>query len=161
MRSNMKIQRLTIALCLIVSVSAKAGTNLNILNQAGTEKNVNASSLRTITFTGANLNLNYQDGNTEAVAMTTIRKIYFSAIPVALRPIQQATMALYPNPTAESLNLKNLPEGTSTISIWHISGRKVLSTTISSESTSIDVSGLATGLYLVKIQNQTLRFSKK
>jgi len=161
MRTNSILICLMSIFCLIFSASAYAGTSLNILNQTGTEKNVNASTLRTITFSGSSLNLNYQNGNTEAVTLSTIRKIYFSSLSTAVLPAQKVSLILYPNPVSETLCLKNIAEGVSLVSIWHISGRKVLSTTVSSESATIDVSGLASGLYLLKIQNQTLRFSKK
>jgi hypothetical protein len=150
-----------ILFCLMLAGTVHAGSNLNIVNQLGAEKLVTASSLRTITFSGSNLNLNYQDGNSESVVLTDIRKLYFSSLPTVLKAEQKIGLILYPNPVSQTLSLRNIPEGATVATIWHISGRKVMQATLTSENPTLDVSGLASGLYLLKIQNLTLRFSKK
>jgi hypothetical protein len=136
-------------------------TNLKIMDQTGTEKNVEASELRTITFNGANLNLNFQNGTTDYVTLSSIRKMYFSSVSTLKGTAATTNVVLYPNPVAETLILKNLPEGRWAISVWNIMGHKVLSIYLSSESATMDVGSLESGLYFIRINNQTLRFCKK
>lgn len=150
-----------IALCLLLSGPIHAGSSLNILKLSGSEKAITASSLRTITFSGNNLNLNYQDGNTEAIALADIQKLFFSSLSNSLEMTHSNLMVVFPNPVAQTLYLKNIPEGATLATIWHISGRKMLQISLSTETNSLDVSVLPSGLYLLKIQDQTIRFSKK
>jgi hypothetical protein len=156
------ISSILFAIGLLVSTTVVADTSLNILNQTGVEKIINAGNLRTITFSGSNLNLNYFDGRSDTVILTSIRKMYFNQLTALKKTSQSLTSILiYPNPVVETLYLKNLPDGIHTVAIWNITGRKVMNVTLSSESCSIDVSTLASGFYFLRINSQTLRFSKK
>lgn len=150
-----------VALFLMSFGTLQAGSNLNILKYSGSETFVTASALRTITFSGSNLNLNFQNGNTEAIALSDIRKLFFSPVSSALETVQPDRLNVYPNPVSDRMYLKNIPEGATMATVWNICGRKMLRTTLSAETNSLNVSVLPSGLYLLVVQNQTIRFSKK
>lgn len=150
-----------IALCFVPFGAAHAGSNLNILQLSGSEKQVTASTLRTITFSGSNMNLNYQDGNSEAIALSDIRKLFFSSASMSLENVKENRLCVYPNPASDVVFLKNLPLGAKQATVWSISGRKMCQIVLSSETNSLDISMLPSGLYLLGIDNQTLLFSKK
>ena len=68
------------------------------------------------------------------------------------------TLALYPNPTSDYIYIKGLNTSTR-VDIYSTTGTLVLSAQTES-SQSISVSNLKTGVYLVKVNGQTLRLVK-
>ena len=70
-------------------------------------------------------------------------------------------MTLYPNPVSNILHLKNLNSENLTVRIFSIDGKAVLTRTLSTYHTDIDVTILPKGLYILKANDQTVRFTKK
>lgn len=70
---------------------------------------------------------------------------------------------LYPNPTSEKLTLSQIPDGAVSYEIFDIFGERVLPVETIHELSqqNIDVSGLPTGVYFLKLNNQPpLKFIK-
>lgn len=66
------------------------------------------------------------------------------------------------NPVNNNLSINGLSDNVSEISVFSLLGQKVLTRTVNSESTlSIDVSGLVSGVYLVKLKGDNGSFTKK
>ena len=68
----------------------------------------------------------------------------------------EAQLKVYPNPTSESINIQT-ELVIKSIELYSIRGNKVLQT----EQSKVDVSGLATGTYIVKINTEVGVISKK
>jgi len=143
---------------MVMSVQA---SSLMIVDFTGKEKPVEAGSLRALTFAGTTLNIRYQDGKSESISLDSIRKIYFAQPAALQKPTQAVRVVLFPNPVTEELQLRNLPEGAWSVSIWDISGRKVLQQSVTATAASLSVGQLPSGLYLLRVNNQTYRFSKR
>ena len=72
------------------------------------------------------------------------------------------SLRLFPNPAHDYVRITGLPEAATTIRIYDVAGRLVLtSTTDGSESQTIDVSGLAKGLHYVRIGAATTKLMIK
>ena len=69
-------------------------------------------------------------------------------------------LKVFPNPTNNLLNISGL-KGGELITIYEISGRRVLNTIATGELTSIAVSHLPKGAYIVKVSNTFGEFSTK
>ncbi|WP_415831501.1 T9SS type A sorting domain-containing protein [Flavobacterium terrigena] len=71
---------------------------------------------------------------------------------------------LYPNPVKSIFNI-SLDKEITTVSIYNLLGQEVLSKSVNSNETSIDVADLSAGTYLVKITSnnevKTLRIIKQ
>lgn len=66
------------------------------------------------------------------------------------------------NPINNNLTIKGLSDNVNEISVFSLLGQKVLTRTVNAESTlSIDVSGLVSGVYLVKLTGDNGSFTKK
>ena len=61
-------------------------------------------------------------------------------------------LSLYPNPTSEQLNNGPLTSGTH-LSIYSLHGQKIRTCTADEEFTSVDVSDLPAGLWLLRIES--------
>lgn len=73
----------------------------------------------------------------------------------------ETSPSVYPNPAADFIKLKNLPEGEMGITVFRLDGAAVIQKVLSSASQPIDISGLSRGLYLIRIGNKTLKFAKQ
>jgi hypothetical protein len=63
-------------------------------------------------------------------------------------------VSIYPNPTQQLLNVVlNQHSGSSTIELFDAFGKKVISEKTTSSSTKLDLSKLAKGVYLIRINN--------
>ena len=75
-----------------------------------------------------------------------------------------ASLQVYPNPTTYKLTIvndENSPQTITNIEIYDITGRIVGTYRIRPENTTIDVSQLKPGVYVLKIGNYTGRFVKE
>ena len=75
--------------------------------------------------------------------------------------LQFNTISIYPNPTTHSLNFKGLTSDT-TVTVADILGKNVMNYSLQNGE-ALDVSNLASGLYVVRLEgvNQTFKFIKE
>ncbi len=69
-------------------------------------------------------------------------------------------MTLFPNPTTGILNI-NAVEANSSVEVYNIIGDKVYSGNLSKGNNSLDLSGLANGSYIVKLNSDSQKLTKK
>ena len=63
--------------------------------------------------------------------------------------IEIAPLSLYPNPAVDFITVSGLTEDEKTISISDLSGRRIIHIGVDSDATTIDVSNLPTGTYIL------------
>ncbi|WP_299223121.1 glycoside hydrolase family 9 protein [uncultured Aquimarina sp.] len=69
---------------------------------------------------------------------------------------------IFPNPTSQVLNIKfPISKGSSNIKIYSIQGKKILSKQLQDTESTIDISNLTSGLYLVKITTEGRSYTTK
>ena len=69
-------------------------------------------------------------------------------------------VSIYPNPTSKDfLNIKFNQDAK--VEVFSIFGKKLIHTTIHSSNTTVDISSLSKGIYIVKITHKKLSFSTK
>jgi len=142
-------------------INLNAQNVINIINPNGVEKIITLNTLSKITFSGTNMILNYQNGTNESMAFSTINKMLF-ATPTILNDIKiEDKMMLYPNPASDKLYLKNVNDENLNISIFSISGLQLLKITALKSSEPIDISSLPKGFFVLKINDQAIKFTKK
>ncbi|ESU30016.1 hypothetical protein FLJC2902T_05060 [Flavobacterium limnosediminis JC2902] len=73
--------------------------------------------------------------------------------------VNENHVSLWPNPTQNILNINNLNHVISTVSIYNLEGKLIHENT--NAGTTIDVSNLASGLYLAVIKTEKGAFTKK
>ncbi|MCG8697380.1 MAG: T9SS type A sorting domain-containing protein [Bacteroidales bacterium] len=108
---------------------------------------------------------------TTCVSQLTKKKFLGSHMLVNVKAVEEDAFApeieltLYPNPASENINIQLNNNETSMVSVISTTGQVVKNAQYFEGETSIDVSGLAAGIYLVLIQNENetiqQRFIKK
>lgn len=71
-----------------------------------------------------------------------------------------STIRVYPNPTASMLVIEGAT-GNGTMDVYNINGTLLLSEPIQEGVNTIQVSNLAKGLYILKLPNDTFKFTKQ
>jgi len=127
----------------------------------GTDQSVAFTKLKKITFSGANLVLNYQTDPNESVSLASIRKMIFGTYTAVDQiTIDNKDLFIYPNPSTDFIHVKTGIIAKSKIAIYSLSGILVMSVTLSPSDDKIDVRGLQTGMYILKLENQAFKFTK-
>ena len=72
-------------------------------------------------------------------------------------------IVVYPNPTAETININSINNSINVVSVYSIDGKLVATyrNPLTSDSYSIDVQNLATGIYTLKVETNNGSFTKK
>lgn len=151
----------TVLLCASVLHTARSQSLLGINKTDGTEKQISLTTLHKLTFSASNLIINSVNGSTEEIPLLAIQKMVFnSSNGITPIKVNSRTLSAYPTPAKQTIWLKNAPEGELSIEIYALTGSRVANHKLSSASQSIDVSHLPAGLYLMKVNQQTLKFTK-
>jgi hypothetical protein len=156
-----KILLLTFFLCPAVLPGLQA-QNLVIMLHDGTQTSSALSSIQKLSFSGSDLVLTYKSGTPDQYSLADIQKLYFG-LPVSLpeaEPANQSRLAVYPNPANKTIYLKNIPEGTTGISIYRIDGRLAQRLSVLSANETISVENLQSGIYFLVANGQTAKFVK-
>ncbi len=91
-----------------------------------------------------------------------ISRATISSTIVGIKDIEVSDLAfnIYPNPTSEILNIKNIELG-SNVSIMNIAGQRVISTIANDANMSVNVSKLNPGIYFVQVGTSAQKFMVK
>jgi len=102
----------------------------------------------------------YFDTNPAIITNTALNTI---AAPSAVAGVTPAEVKIYPNPATDNIYVENLQGGN--ISICNVSGTQVLSLQVATGKSTIDISSLAPGIYIIKTtgnnQNTVTKFIKQ
>ncbi len=132
--------------------------------QGGTQDSVVLSSVKTLTFASGNLSLNLNSGTTNSYGLSSVRKITFgnaSSIVSSIAAVNSSSVFMYYNTAESSVYLNNIPLNNTSVSIYRVNGVLVMQTKVPAGNSSINVSGLNLGLYLLKVNNQVFKFIKQ
>ena len=154
---------LTVLLFLIVtSTTLLNAQSLSINLRDGSKQNYELKSLQKITFSNNNLVLNNSTGAFATFGIATINNLLVSTTSDGIKNTKSGngnTSILF-NPSDNQITILNKPEGTLTVSLYRPDGVLVLKTQISNNNDLVNVSSLAKGIYLLKINNQVFKFKK-
>ena len=157
-------------LCLIFLLIFGWGINsvnaqyLRVKFQDGTEETQEISLLQDLQFPDNLLQITFLSGSVESYDLSSISTLYLQLYPTATSDYSlnsSQEISIYPNPASDVIYIKSEQEITSVVSIYRIDGVLVLQKQISSQNKSFDISGLTSGLYLLRIDNQAFKFIKQ
>ncbi len=161
MKKDIFLHSLFAGLILLSSINSYGQSSLCIFKNDDSQINSWLISQIKITFSENNL-LVYNGNSTTNIPLNNIRKITFSSTNTNVSTENFSnSLTLYPNPVSNILHLKNLNSENLTVRIFSIDGKAVLTRTLSTYHTDIDVTILPKGLYILKANDQTIRFTKK
>jgi hypothetical protein len=132
--------------------------NMVLRLQGGTDQTIPLSNLQKITFSNNNLVLNYVVGGTQLFGFNSLEKIFFSPY-TYLKKNYSPSANIFFNSADNQIHFRNLEEGSYPVVVYQSDGRMVINTSITNNE-SIDMSIFPASIYLIRINNQTLKFKK-
>ncbi len=122
---------------------------------------INLTSIRSIKFSNHMMVFNKTDNTKSSVNLFLAQKAYFSEEHVSgIINSSISDISIYPNPVTEYFLINDLSLSQTDLFVYSLSGQKVLQTTVSSVNNYVDVSQLDAGMYIIKMNSQTLKFIK-
>lgn len=129
--------------------------------QDGTEQSESLGSIKTITFPSNELTLNFVTGMEQSFGLFRVNKLSFQNVTSDVNNLKpNCITTLVYDRTTSSLRVNNASGPCTLASICNVNGSRVQATIVPTGDSHIDVSGLKSGFYLVKIYNQVYKFVK-
>jgi hypothetical protein len=142
---------------MLVSTAASS-QNMVLRLLGGTDQTIPLSNLQKITFSNNNLVLNYVSGEQQQYGFSSLEKLYFSPL-TSIKNTEQPKTDIFFNSTDNQIHFRNLAEGSHLVSVYRTDGGLVVRKTVSNNE-SVDMNGYPSSIYLIRINNQTLKFKK-
>jgi hypothetical protein len=83
-------------------------------------------------------------------------KILFAEAETGIEELDIASVFVYPNPVVNTLNIQGVDENT-LLEVYNLTGKSVLK----DKGTELDVTSLTQGTYILRVNNQYVKFIKK
>ena len=162
MKRQLQIFGLLIIYLAVSTHLLQAQNNLFVRFKSGTQSVSVLSTVDRITFSGGNLLLKKTDASTSSLLLSDISRLTFGLYS-AVNEItaDQTGLAIYPSPATDYINVKNAPQGEVHIVIFGLDGTTLVNKKLNSGMRQVDISDLAKGLYLLKVNNTTFKFVKQ
>lgn len=141
----------------------QAQTNLIVSLQGSSEQSYTLTSLKKITFANGNILLTGTDATQSSFALTAVNKMYFGTPMSGIENNQTEVspkQLVYPNPAKDIIYILTGNDETASVSIYNLNGIQMMQTTVKSSGETVDVSALAPGLYIIKVNNKVLKLRK-
>ena len=74
---------------------------------------------------------------------------------------QELGFSIYPNPTSGVVSIKSKQLNNTKVSVYDLNGRALFSKSLNGTSSEINISNLASGVYLLKVQDENSEFVKR
>lgn len=149
------------ALWSITSIQAQTihTTNLTVV-YSNNQSDSYFEDVTKFSFSDDNLLIN-QNGTVTPISRSTIHKLLVEDVTSSSIETydENARIFIYPNPTSDKLNMASVTEEQVLVCIYSLSGQVLLRQKMST-SESIDVSSLSKGIYIIKINETSYKFSK-
>lgn len=157
-------RKLFILSLLFVAIAAMAETSLIIQPLTGQEQANAFAQVGYVKVTQDSLSVfSHSDFLLSKIAIKDVRHIRYGEpnnVATSIDDVQSATTCrVYPNPTQDMLIIDNA--NCEKAYIFDLNGRLLQTTPISEERTSINVTSLPQGDYLLLLNNQTVKFIKQ
>ena len=95
------------------------------------------------------------DANWYYTTSTPMVRMNFNENLAGIEETANNTFEVYPNPTADMLNIKFEDATNASISVMSLSGKEVMTSTVNGTQASFSTEGLSNGVYMIKVSNGT------
>jgi len=158
----MKHKKLKTCVVLLLGLglqATQAQTALFVKQKVGINTPFNLSTLKSLTFAAGNVIVNKKDASTSSFARTNVQYMNFGINTdiVQINGAESSKLTLFPNPVLDVLNVEIANAGlqATIIEIAAIDGKVALRSVLHNTKSSISVSSLPKGIYLLRSNNGT------
>lgn len=132
--------------------------NLIVAEAEGTESVFSLDNLQRITFANGNIQIVQTNGTTTPFSIALINKLFFGE-PTQIEKVLMNSNELVQYSTSDEIQV-NCKAG-ETITLYGIGGNIILTQRQSADGGAISIAQLPKGIYLLRVNNQTVKISKR
>lgn len=160
---EMTLRAMVMALMLLAVAAVKGqnglGGNVYVTHTDGSNTIYSLTPQGSITFEGDTVMLINTDGTSanQRETISFVAKVTFDKLSTALPNVTESGLFLYPNPVGETLHVMGL-NTTTTYTIYSATGQVVMQGQMTDGNLS--VGNLRSGLYMIQLGKETIKFSK-
>nr|WP_321405563.1 T9SS type A sorting domain-containing protein [uncultured Carboxylicivirga sp.] len=153
--------------CSVMFAMFLIGSNLwsqsiSIKHSDGSSTEFEINNLKSIVFTNNNLLFNKTEGASNYYSIFYTQQLFFDASTAVDKNLSLTdAISVYPNPASSSINVQMNEVTEGKISVYSITGELIKRNDIEGLNTAIDISSLTNGIYLLQVNNQTIKFIKQ
>ncbi|MBO7572610.1 MAG: T9SS type A sorting domain-containing protein [Bacteroidales bacterium] len=158
-------RKILIALVFVLAVFASIKTHaqttdITVYYRANSSTDI-MQDVKNFYFEGDNIVFVLGDGTSVSKAMSDVKKMTLNYTPSDFTEVEEMSVenGIFPNPAADMLYFNFDVTSDVTMQIYSATGQLVMEKNLSSEN-AVDISNLNEGLYIVKIDGRTYKFSK-
>jgi len=165
-------KRFTISALLMLGIGVltiQAQNSLFVKEKNGTQTNTTLNEIRKLSFHSGNLVVTKTNSTTQSIPLSGVRILSFKNYSTNISSEfskENTILSLYPNPSSDilTISLGEVDLTGSQVEILNIRGQLVQNTILQNNNGKIDISGLITGMYVLRIKSinkfSTIKFIK-
>lgn len=160
MKRNLK--NIFILLFLLTTITIIQGQSIVVKNNDGTESKDLLENIEFLLFESSVFNVNYIGGASTSFQSDDLKSIYFSDVAATdVGTVEDNDeITLFVDNQLQVLSLNNLTQTKNQVYIYSTDGVLRISTIVNSGNENINISNLNSGLYIIRINDQILKFCK-
>lgn len=158
-----QLQTMALLMLFLATAYSYSQTGVVVTYYDGTSTNFPVEASGKLYFTNDDLNIKSDAGTATVISIpiSLIRKVVFdNTLDTPSFGVNKNNLVLYPNPGSETIQIKSDLFEELNVKIYSLTGQLV-DNGIYQTNQTIDVSALPKGLYLIQVNDLTLKFSKK
>lgn len=146
----------------ILSVDIHAEQGVVVISKDGTQKEVPLAHVHRIDIGDSGITLHHKAGNPSEVAYENLDRLLIGAELSGIKEIvADGSMAVWPTRVTSDINVTGATNG-APIKVYSTSGALVASSTVGADSSAtIDMSGVASGVYIITVGTHSVKFIKE
>lgn len=155
-----KIKNLSFIFLLIFGLANLQAQTIYVVKADDSQTSYSLSNIQKLSFSDGNINVQKFDNFTDTYALAELRYLNFEDLISGFEDqsdsFSKMQLASYPNPVSDFLNidLKGLETQGGIISILNLDGKVIQSQKIIESFVTLDLSGLAQGIYICRYTNE-------
>jgi len=148
-------------LCSTLITQAATLQNLIVQQKNGAQTTYTLSTVRKINFTGSTMSVVKTDATQADFTLSNVQNLQFGSSTTAIKEASNAGLKGYPNPVKDAFNVAGISK-VENIALYNISGNELpLSYSQKTNGIQINTASLPQGLYLLRVNNQTIKIQKQ
>ncbi|MDR3704704.1 MAG: T9SS type A sorting domain-containing protein [Paludibacteraceae bacterium] len=150
-----------VLLCGSLCMQATDVQSLVVQAKGGSESTCVLSGVRKITFSGSTMSVVKKDATQSDYTISNVQKLLFGLRTSAINEVSTGSLKAYPNPAKEVLNVDGISK-VDNLHLYNLTGSELsVSYGLVNNGLQISTGDLSQGLYLLQVNNQTIKFQKR
>jgi len=146
-----------------IALSEIQAQSLIVKMNDGFENMVTLNTLQNLHFSESDMVVVFKSGSNDVYGLSDIRKLYFDASTLLTDPLVQEkqTLKVSPNPASDFITVQGVPDGAGFLSVYQMDGQLALTAAVNSNTATLYLGQLQSGLYLLFASGLTTKFIKQ